>query len=62
MRSVNKQNKLIVILATVVTTLLFIFIGLAVNYYTSNKVAKEVPQKEIKVEQKEEVKKEKKRK
>ena len=57
----NKQNKLIVILATVVTTLLFIFIGLAVNYYTSNKVAKEVPQKEIKAEQKEEVKKEEKK-
>lgn len=59
----GKQNKLVFALATFVTILLFVFVGLAVNYYyTPNKVIKEEPPKEIKVEQKEDEEKENKNK
>ena len=62
MKGLGKQNKLVLILATFVTVLLFVFIGLAVNYYTSSKVPKEESPKEIIAEQKEEVQIEEKKK
>lgn len=52
----GKQNKLVIILATVVAILLFVFVGLAVNYYTSNKTPKEEHKEEIKVEAPKEIK------
>lgn len=40
------QNRLVAVLAAVVAILFFIFVGLAVNYYSSAQAGKEAPQEE----------------
>lgn len=44
------QNKLVTILAVAVTVLLFVFVGLAVNYCTSTQPEKEISHEEVKEE------------
>ena len=50
MRNVGGQNKLVTILAVAVTVLLFVFVGLAVNYCTSTQPEKEISHEEVKEE------------